>query len=235
MGAHDVPADSWTRGDGRTTRTSSTRRERILPAAELRALPKGSALLLATGTRPALLALLPWYDGPRADDRHQPARLRRRSQMTDDAVTAQLARQAQQLDDLEQAVADRGYLDALRGAGVGERTIAYERQTWVLLVALYPEDVLRWAALKMSLLDDPAIVHLYRRMDEAIDWDPSDPRLAGIAAETIAVARVDQPKQDTIHLDRRLARLLEAYTRTAPPSWARLQQLLSKAKPPTAV
>jgi len=50
----------------RTTRTSSTRRERILSAAELRALPKGSALLLATGTRPALLALLPWYDGPRA-------------------------------------------------------------------------------------------------------------------------------------------------------------------------
>ena len=37
-----------------------------LPAAELRALPKGTALLLATGTRPALLSLLPWYDGPRA-------------------------------------------------------------------------------------------------------------------------------------------------------------------------
>ncbi len=66
VGEHDVPTDSWTRGDGRITRTSSTRRERIPPAAELRALPKGSALLLATGTRPALLALLPWYDGPRA-------------------------------------------------------------------------------------------------------------------------------------------------------------------------
>ncbi len=65
-GRDDVPADSWSHGDGRTTRTSSTRRERILPAAELRALPKGSALLLATGTRPALLSLLPWYDGPRA-------------------------------------------------------------------------------------------------------------------------------------------------------------------------
>jgi len=66
VGEHDVPADSWSHGDGRSTRTSSTRRERILPAAELRALPKGTALLLATGTRPAMLALLPWYDGPRA-------------------------------------------------------------------------------------------------------------------------------------------------------------------------
>ncbi len=47
VGEHDVPADSWSHGDGRTTRTSSTRRERILPAAEL-------------------LSLLPWYDGPRA-------------------------------------------------------------------------------------------------------------------------------------------------------------------------
>ena len=33
VGDQDVPADSWSHGQGRTTRTSSTRRERILPAA----------------------------------------------------------------------------------------------------------------------------------------------------------------------------------------------------------
>ena len=31
-----------------------------------RAMPKGTALLLATGSKPALLDLLPWYDGRRS-------------------------------------------------------------------------------------------------------------------------------------------------------------------------
>ena len=30
------------------------------------ALPKGTALLLSTGARPALIRTLPWYTGPRA-------------------------------------------------------------------------------------------------------------------------------------------------------------------------
>ena len=66
VGEHDVPTDSWSTGAGRATRTSSTRRERILSAADVRALPKGTALLLATGAKPAMVRLLPWYEGPRA-------------------------------------------------------------------------------------------------------------------------------------------------------------------------
>ncbi|MEP6463017.1 MAG: TraG/TraD/VirD4 family protein, partial [Frankiaceae bacterium] len=68
VGDHDVPADTYSTGTGagRSTRTRSTRRERILAAADIRALPKGTALLLATGARPALIATLPWYSGPRA-------------------------------------------------------------------------------------------------------------------------------------------------------------------------
>ncbi len=65
VGEHDVPTDSWSTGAGRATRTS-TRRERILSAADVRALPKGTALMLATGAKPAMVRLLPWYAGPRA-------------------------------------------------------------------------------------------------------------------------------------------------------------------------
>jgi hypothetical protein len=43
------------------------RQERVLSADAIRALPKGSALLLATGVRPALLDLKPWYREPDAD------------------------------------------------------------------------------------------------------------------------------------------------------------------------
>jgi len=66
VGDHDVPTDSFSTGPGRATRTHSSRTEPILSAAQVRALPKGTALLLTTGAKPAMLRLLPWYDGPRA-------------------------------------------------------------------------------------------------------------------------------------------------------------------------
>ncbi len=44
----------------------SMRTERILPPDAIRALPKGKALLLATGIRAAMLNLKPWYKEPAA-------------------------------------------------------------------------------------------------------------------------------------------------------------------------
>lgn len=66
IGEHDVDVLSYNRGGpGGGTSSTSTRRERILPAAAVRALPKSQAVLLATGIKPAMVALLPWYQGPR--------------------------------------------------------------------------------------------------------------------------------------------------------------------------
>jgi type IV secretory pathway TraG/TraD family ATPase VirD4 len=66
VGQHDVPVISVTYGDGRASQQVSLRRQEILEAADIRALPPGSALLLATGARPALITLRPWYTGPQA-------------------------------------------------------------------------------------------------------------------------------------------------------------------------
>ena len=66
VGQHDVPVTSVSYGDGRASRQVSLRRQEILEAADIRALPPGSALLLATGARPALISLRPWYTGPHA-------------------------------------------------------------------------------------------------------------------------------------------------------------------------
>jgi type IV secretory pathway TraG/TraD family ATPase VirD4 len=66
VGQHDVPVASVSYGDGRASRQISMRRQDILEAADIRALPPGSALLLATGARPALISLRPWYTGPEA-------------------------------------------------------------------------------------------------------------------------------------------------------------------------
>jgi type IV secretory pathway TraG/TraD family ATPase VirD4 len=66
VGQHDVPVTSVSYGDGRASRQVSLRRQEILEAADIRALPPDSALLLATGIRPALISLKPWYTGPDA-------------------------------------------------------------------------------------------------------------------------------------------------------------------------
>ena len=67
VGEHDVAIRSVHHGQGSHGENLSVRRQRILAVEDLRQLPKGEALLLATGCRPALVSLRPWYDGPHAE------------------------------------------------------------------------------------------------------------------------------------------------------------------------
>jgi type IV secretory pathway TraG/TraD family ATPase VirD4 len=66
VGQHDVPVRTLSYGEGRASESVSLRRQDILEPAAIRALPPGTALLLATGIKPALIRLTPWYTGPRA-------------------------------------------------------------------------------------------------------------------------------------------------------------------------
>lgn len=66
IGQHDVPVRSVSYGDGRASEQISLQRRQIMQPADIRALPPGTAVLLATGARPALIRLRPWYTGPRA-------------------------------------------------------------------------------------------------------------------------------------------------------------------------
>ncbi|HWS35928.1 MAG TPA: TraM recognition domain-containing protein [Actinoplanes sp.] len=66
VGQHDVKTVSTSRSRDGSSRSVSERQESVLPADKIRALPKGTALLLATGVRPALIKLRPWYKEPNA-------------------------------------------------------------------------------------------------------------------------------------------------------------------------
>ncbi|GIJ75750.1 Type IV secretory pathway, VirD4 component, TraG/TraD family ATPase [Micromonospora phaseoli] len=66
VGQHDVRTPSYSRSKEGSSRSVSYRQEQVLPADKIRALPKGTALLLATGVRPALIRLRPWYKEPGA-------------------------------------------------------------------------------------------------------------------------------------------------------------------------
>lgn len=66
VGNHDVRTASVSKSKEGKSHSYSYRLDPILPADRIRALPKGTALLLATGVRPALIRLRPWYKEPGA-------------------------------------------------------------------------------------------------------------------------------------------------------------------------
>jgi len=63
-GEHDVDTVSVTHSSTGSSLSLADRRQRILEPGDIRAIPKGTALLLATGLRVAAIALRPWYTGP---------------------------------------------------------------------------------------------------------------------------------------------------------------------------
>ncbi|GHH29443.1 hypothetical protein Srubr_38320 [Streptomyces rubradiris] len=68
IGDHDVATTSTSTSESGKSTSVSMRQERILPADAIRALPKGTALLFATGMRAAMLDLRPWYAEPGAGE-----------------------------------------------------------------------------------------------------------------------------------------------------------------------
>ncbi|MFI0155754.1 type IV secretory system conjugative DNA transfer family protein [Streptomyces lydicus] len=60
-GEHDVRTVSVSTGESGKSTSVSMRQERVLPLDVLRAMPKGTAVLMATGIRLARIDLKPWY------------------------------------------------------------------------------------------------------------------------------------------------------------------------------
>lgn len=67
VGQHEVETRSTNYAKGGRSDSYSTQLRDVLPPDELRAMPKGAALLFVTGRRPVMLALRPWYRSPFAD------------------------------------------------------------------------------------------------------------------------------------------------------------------------
>jgi type IV secretory pathway TraG/TraD family ATPase VirD4 len=66
IGDYDKRVSSVSTHQGRRTYTEQLTRERILDVADLTALPKGRAVVLASGARPTLITTQPWMTGPHA-------------------------------------------------------------------------------------------------------------------------------------------------------------------------
>lgn len=67
LGDYDAPVASTSYDDhNRASHSHQTRRQRILDPADLAALPRGRAIVLAAGVRPTVIAPQSWIDGPYA-------------------------------------------------------------------------------------------------------------------------------------------------------------------------
>lgn len=67
IGDYDKRTTSVSHGKGQRTVSEHLTRERILDPSDLQAMPKGRAVVLASGTRPTLISTQPWMTSPHAD------------------------------------------------------------------------------------------------------------------------------------------------------------------------
>ena len=123
-------------------------------------------------------------------------------------------------------------LDRLRKMGVSERTVQIERDGWIVVAALSPEQLPPWAQEKLTALADPEFRRLYLAVDEALEWDPDDPRLAGLVGDLLSFKdKADQgqerePRQ--VALDPALVMLMTEQIAEESPMWRRLDELAAE-------
>jgi len=67
IGDYDRLSSSTSHGRGHRSVSQQLHRERILDVADLAAMPKGRAVVLASGSRPTLVRTVPWMSGSHAD------------------------------------------------------------------------------------------------------------------------------------------------------------------------
>ena len=81
---------------------------------------------------------------------------------------------------LPQIVLD--YLDRLRGLGVSESYLEFERDAWIMLAGQDPTSIDAVIAEKNRHLDeDPDMTRLYLLLSTAPEWPPDDPRVVELA------------------------------------------------------
>jgi DNA-binding transcriptional MerR regulator len=125
-----------------------------------------------------------------------------------------------------------GYLDRLRDLGISERAINMERDIWILLHSVEPEQAAAWAADKLDAVADAEFGAIYRDYDTAFDWSPDDPRLTELAERTARwlAARETGSGRTTPAIDPNLIRLVNECLAVTSPAWDRLGRLSRRTR-----
>jgi len=121
------------------------------------------------------------------------------------------------------------FLEDLQALGVSQRNVQMERDIWILLQSVSPEEAAVWIADKRVAMEDPEFRRIYLEYDAAFDWSPDDPRLEAVAERAtrwVAARYAGRgPASDAAAPDPALAKLVMTSMGEPSPAWARLAQL----------
>jgi len=124
------------------------------------------------------------------------------------------------------------YLDRLHDLGVSQRTVQMERDLWILMQSVSPEQAAVWIADKRDAIGDPEFCAIYLEYDTAFDWSPDDPRLPALADRTerwmASWYGRSEGKPQSVQ-DPAIARLVTAPAGVSSPAWDRLTELTREA------
>ncbi len=123
------------------------------------------------------------------------------------------------------------YLDRLRELGISEPVVAVERDSWILALAVYtPDQIAAALTAKRELLDDAEFVAVNRALGDAVDWEPDDPRLPGLADQLAAFldGHADWLGDPTTDLGAVFVELLDSIALDSIPGGRRLEALLEE-------
>jgi DNA-binding transcriptional MerR regulator len=125
------------------------------------------------------------------------------------------------------------YLEQLRQLGVSQRTVQMERDIWVLLQSVSPEQAAIWIDDKRDAIGDPEFRAIYLECDAALDWSPDDPRLDPLADRiqrwiTNRDGRVKGRRRQL--QDPAIAQLVVTSLGPSSPAWDRLNQIAKQRK-----
>jgi DNA-binding transcriptional MerR regulator len=127
--------------------------------------------------------------------------------------------------------------DRFRELGICDAAMQIERDGWILLAARYPDQARQWARDKLAALDEPEFGRLYQVYYQAYDWDPDDPRLAGLADDLVefTLRHREELARNQVNLDQGASTatvddpaamaLVSSITADMPPSWVRLDEI----------
>lgn len=115
-------------------------------------------------------------------------------------------------------------LDDLRARGHSDRLLRIERDTWIMLYALAPDNFPHWLEAKRTAMADPDFRRLYLTLDRALTWDPSDPRLHELATEIRAYEKSHEPGSASSAGN---VTLILFHVAASSPAWRRLAALVA--------
>jgi hypothetical protein len=117
-----------------------------------------------------------------------------------------------------------GQLDEL---GVSRRSVQMERDIWILLESVAPDQAAIWIADKLDAMGDPEFRAIYLEHDAAFDWSPDDPRLPPLAERIQRwIANRGGPESTAGPAqEQAIAQLVATSLGTSSPAWDRLSEI----------